>query len=762
MESGSNMTTKIDLGIPIVGAGLINPVAKSVDQLEEVLKQPRTAILNLENVPIPRNKSKVGLIDKNTNLSDMSRRGFNMAALAVDQAIGQYEIEAFSKNNIGVFLATMYGDSFLAENLYMTHGGLWPENEQLSKDEKRKLIEALGYYPNGRLIGDLCKKFGILGPKLVVSNACASGNIATGLAMDYIRLGLCKYALVVGVEVMKLTTQWGAERAGFVGTRLSPFDRDRDGAILGEGAACILLGHPSNTSRDKVLGWLNGFGCVCDKGAAAMALQEDGSGLSRAMTLAIQDANLVPSDVNYVNAHAPGTKMIDMIECRAISRTCVNCSDHISINSTKSITTHLSGASAITEIIATMLQIKGGYLHGNAGLGTLDPDLPIIPIGGKTISKMIDNALSNACGGGALNTSILVSRNQKRQHPLEEKDKIPDLSQYVITGYGELDEMQMYWNESGIRNSADYEESNGKFDVLRYYPEETNYQYMNRAAQLAAAASARCLESSKLKQSKMFYDSDRFAVIFSTFLGGSPEASRVMCKGLVNDPNRITPYMSLDHGAHLGAALVCRYYDLTGLTYTLTGSYAPEIHALITGLISLQTNKADAVLMTGYDSFEDQHDNIISRLGLRGKPSDSAASIVIENKAKAIKRGAPLLACVDSLKLFTGSNTLSGIKSTISAVSEWLLAGNTWSALYFSAAHESRSEKFLLQNLREQQRDFRLFLPQAHSDYLSGLGVMAISDAIKRKICAAIVIPDLEGSYLGLLVRPIDNYIGDE
>src|SRR5947208_2970941 len=104
---------------------------------------------------------------------------------------------------------------------------------------------------------------------------------------------------------------------------------------------------------------------------------------------------------------------------------------------------------------------------------------------------------------------------------------------------------------------------------------------MNRAAQLAAAAASIAISDSTLLTGLKLYDDDAIAVVAGTTLGGGPEASEVMCRALQNKPNAITPNMSLDHGLHLGAALVCRYYDLTGTTYTLTGTRTAGLDAVI-------------------------------------------------------------------------------------------------------------------------------------------------------------------------------------
>jgi 3-oxoacyl-[acyl-carrier-protein] synthase II len=583
------------LRLAITGIGVVTPVGVGIRPFLESLQVGRQGLSKITGVPVPRGKNLAGMI--NATEFNGYDRSYRMAAAAATEALESAHVEFGNGEQIALIVSTIAGDSKSAEDLYPRFmKAMTPDSD---------MVRALRLYPNGSLLKSLGDKFGIWGPRLVVTNACASGNIALGIALDLIRQGLCRAVLVVGVESIKLSMIWGAERAGFIGHALRPFHRLRDGSILGEGAGAIVIENVDEVSKRPLLGWLEGFGCVCDRGAAPITLLEDGSGLRRSMSLALADAGRHPEELDYVNAHAPGTKLIDLIECKAVAELCGDHTPRVAINATKSLTAHLSGASAIVEVIATLLQMQEGFLHPNVGLDDPDPALAVSPVGPQRVSRSVTCALSNACGGGGLNTSVLITR----------PDHMPSLrtqtaqqrgQPFVVTGLGRI---SLGSFEKGELLGADrvVADDLGRltwFDIYRWYPKDTNYSYLNRAAQLGAAAAAIAIAEAGLDKPNRPYADDRIAVIAGTFLGGGPEASEVLCHGLLTDPDAIRPSMSLDHGLHLGAALVCRYFGFTGPTYTLTGTCVAGLQAVAIAQELLLSNRADVVVVVAYDALD--------------------------------------------------------------------------------------------------------------------------------------------------------------
>jgi 3-oxoacyl-[acyl-carrier-protein] synthase II len=736
--------------IPITGIGVINPVATNAADFSDALRAAVPNLSQLQTSPIPRGKSTVGLV---TNPQfDGVHKGLAMAIAAVTEALSLSGLDVHEEDNIGVFLATMSGDSHVAENLYSGLTDMATSNQA----DQKKLTEAVKVFPNGALLRKLCRHFDFRGPQLVISNACASGNIAVGLALDYLRTKKCSAVVVVGVEVMKVSMLWGAERAGFVGDTLRPFHAQRNGAILGEGAASVILVAPEKATPNRIIGWVNGFGSVCDRGAAPITLAEDGSGLLRAMKLALQDAEKESLDLEYVNAHAPGTRMIDAIECKAISELCASHANNIVINATKSITTHLSGASALTEIVATLLQMRDGFVHGNASLDQVDPALALDPVGPVTIQRKVSFGLSNACGGGGLNSSIALSSAAscvagQRTVQTESAGKL------VITGVGTVVDKRFSWRPMGEAANQFPGGPLDGFDIYQHYPSTSNYHYMNRAAQLAAAASALALGDAGIKAGELPYADDRLAVVFGTCLGGAPEASKVMCDGLFSNPKAITPSMSLDHGIHLGAALVCRHYGLTGTSYTLTGSCRAGLQALEVAALSIQTGRAAAALVAGYDAYNDFQASLVAKFNIGGPTVDSAVAAVLETTSSACKRNAPILAQLSDITTLSGKYGSSRERDKLIGKLKKCLSTNEWDLLYLATSEPWKFQS-LIDGIMDDQSDRACcLLPgQGLPDQLAGLGMAALIDAIDRGKSAAIIAPEVDGNIITLIVGPVN------
>jgi 3-oxoacyl-[acyl-carrier-protein] synthase II len=573
--------------VAITGAGVVTPVAIGVPQFADALHAGRQNLSYLEGVPIPRGKSAVGAI--HDSRFDGMDRAYRMILAACDEAI------AMRGGGVGgaetaLIVSTLAADSESAEKRYAEFAAGPPFRGEMA--------QALRLFSNGAIPARLRERFGIEGACLTVSNACASGNIALGLALDMLRAGRCRRALVCGVELAKLTMIWGAERAGFVGRALRPFDVARDGSVLGEGAGAVIVEHPGDAPA-SVLGWIEGFGCGVDPGAAAITLIEDGSGLRRGMDLALRDAGSTHTRVTYVSAHAPGTPVIDRVECKAVRDLMGAHADDVIVNSTKSITSHMSAASAIVEVVAVLIQMRDGFVHGNAGLTVPDPVLQAPVCGADERPRTTKFALSNACGGGGLNTSVALSAADE---PFRERapEFFARKRRLAITGTGVVSPRGASAQFPSDAGAAEADRLDW-FDVYQWYGKESQFGYMNRAAQLGAAAGFIALQSTDLSAK---YEPDRIAVLSGTLLGGTPESFEILCRALHEDANSLRPSMALDHGIHLAASLIRRAFGFYGLSYTLTGSGSSGLLAVQVAADALLANRAAAAVVVASDSLD--------------------------------------------------------------------------------------------------------------------------------------------------------------
>lgn len=733
--------------VAITGAGVVSPIGIGMEEFAAALFEGKQVLSELDEMPVPRGKNQAGRVKESS--FNGPNRGFLMAKKAIREGLESSGMALEDGEEVGLILSTINGDSGTLENMYS-------EFTQAEKGNK-ELLDAICLYPNGSLLNALGKTFGLNGPRMVVSNACASGNISLGLALDMIREGKCKKVIVAGLEVLKPSMVWGAERAGFIGTHLRPFDKERNGSILGEGAGVLILEAEDIINAREPLGWLDGFGCACDRGAAAITLLEDGSGLYRSMKQALDDSNRVSQELEYVNAHAPGTPLIDRVECDAIAQLCVDNEKEVFVNSTKSMTAHLSGASAIVEAIAILIQMNKGYLHANVNLKNLDTSLALNPLGSERLDKKVDMGISNACGGGGLNTSVLISAPKTDKIP-SDRDKTTLNRELFITGIGSISTLGADCSRLDSSHDSDQKrEYLDWFDIHQWYEKDTNYSYYNRAAQLAAAAAAISWENTFVDCENKDYDDDKIAVIAGTFLGGGPEASQVLCERLVTNPKSILPSMSLDHGLHLGSALVSRQYGLTGWTCTLTGTITSGIQAIITACNTIKSNRADAAMALSYDALDRPLRHALSFLNGHAGTfpiGEGSAALFIEDGTRAMSRNNTRLTAIGDTISLSGSFKNS---DTICQLAERLnrqLTHRDWEVLYIAAAGNKQIDMLADQLISLVGNEAKIKRLQPVLNHcLSADAMFAVIASIYRGEHAMVLSADLSGSVAAITLK---------
>jgi len=266
--------------------------------------------------------------------------------------------------------------------------------------------------------GQIAIRHGAKGPNLCVVTACATGAHCIGDAFRYIQHGEADAVIGGGVEA----TITPLAVAGFnamkaISTRNEepqrasrPFDRDRDGFVIGEGSAIMILEEleHARTRGAKIYGEIIGYGCNSDAYHLA-APDPDGDGAARCIQLALKDAKISPEEVNYINAHGTSTELNDLTETIAIKRVFGDYAYKLPISSTKSMTGHLLGAAGSTEAIFSVFSIRDGVIPPTINYENLDPrcDLDFVP--NEARQKVLKVAISNSFGFGGTN-AVLVFR----------------------------------------------------------------------------------------------------------------------------------------------------------------------------------------------------------------------------------------------------------------------------------------------------------------------------------------------------------------
>ncbi len=261
--------------------------------------------------------------------------------------------------------------------------------------------------------------YGIRGPSLTISTACASGSDAVNTACMLIRSGKADAMLAVGAEsvlcplvIYSLSNAKALSHSADPETASRPFDKNRGGFVIGEGGGALMLESMTNAKKRGayIYGLISG-GANTSDAYHVTAADPDGAGASECMRLALNDAGLSPRDIGYINAHGTGTINGDIAETRAIKSVF---HDPPPISSTKGATGHMMGAGGITEIIACVKAIETGIIPPTLNLDEPDAecDLDYVPKSARHAD--ITHAMSNAFGFGGQNSCVVVSKYEMR------------------------------------------------------------------------------------------------------------------------------------------------------------------------------------------------------------------------------------------------------------------------------------------------------------------------------------------------------------
>jgi 3-oxoacyl-[acyl-carrier-protein] synthase II len=267
--------------------------------------------------------------------------------------------------------------------------------------------------------GTVAITYGLQGPNFSLASACATGSHAIGEAAEVIRRGHAKVMICGGSEaVIARLALAGFKNMGAVSTRNDepqrasrPFDAERDGFVMGEGASVLVLESLEHARRrgTRIYAELAGHGASADA-FHITAPEEEGIGAAWAMELALQDAGLAPEAVDYINAHGTSTRLNDPMETRAIRRVFGPHADRLAVSSTKSMMGHLMGAAGAVEAIACIKSLETGWVHPTINYETPDPECDLDYVPNQARYAQPRAALSNSFGFGGHNGCLIFRR----------------------------------------------------------------------------------------------------------------------------------------------------------------------------------------------------------------------------------------------------------------------------------------------------------------------------------------------------------------
>jgi 3-oxoacyl-[acyl-carrier-protein] synthase II len=269
--------------------------------------------------------------------------------------------------------------------------------------------------------GYISMKFGLMGMNFTTSSACATSNTAIMDAYNYIKLGKAKVFVTGGSEAGIFETSiggFGAMRALSVNnenykTASRPFDTERDGFVMGEGAGALILEEYEHAKQRgaKIYAEMVGAAMTADAYHIA-ASHPEGIGAAKAMALALAEGGIQPSEVDYLNAHATSTPVGDTSEINAIIKIFGAAPEHLKITSSKSMMGHLLGAAGAVESILCIKAIEKGIVTPTINTQNIDPAIPetLNIVTGKSVTADVNVAITNSFGFGGHNATLVFKK----------------------------------------------------------------------------------------------------------------------------------------------------------------------------------------------------------------------------------------------------------------------------------------------------------------------------------------------------------------
>jgi 3-oxoacyl-[acyl-carrier-protein] synthase II len=332
------------------------------------------------------------------------------AAAAAKEAIESAGLEISEQNRgrIGVVISAAIGGLQSLQDAIFT----------LKDDGPRRVSPFLipMLMPNGGA-GLVAIDYGIQGPCLSVASACASGSDGIGMAWLMLKAGLIDAALAGAAEATITATGVAAfDRVGAMSRRNedhasvpAPFDRDRDGLVMGEGGAVLVLERESHARARgaPILAELAGYAATADA-FHVTAPADDGAGGAAAIRLALEAAGVSPDEVSYTNAHGTATPLNDLSETRALKAAFGEQAYQIPVSSTKSMTGHMMGATGALEVIFCVQAVREGVIPPTIHYRTPDPECDLDYVPNQARQQPVRVAVSNAFGFGGHNAVLVV------------------------------------------------------------------------------------------------------------------------------------------------------------------------------------------------------------------------------------------------------------------------------------------------------------------------------------------------------------------
>ena len=407
--------------VVVTGLGTINPLGNKVSDSWEKLLNGVSGIdhitsFDTENLPVTF-AGEVKNFDANEYMGKQHARKLDRSAhlsiFATEQALKDAGVDTETRlgSNVGIVFGTGIGGIGATEDAVRVFDSRGP-----SRINPLAITQLM---PNSST-GQVAIKFGIEGPSLTITTACAASANAVGEAKNLIENGIVDMVVAGGTEsgTTPMTIAAFAQiralstKNDIPSEACSPFDKNRDGFVMAEGSTVLIMeSEESANSRDaKIYGYVDGYGATTDAHHIT-APAEGGAGALRAMELALKDAGIEKNKIEYINAHGTSTPANDKNETLAIKELFAEHAYDLQISSSKSMTGHLLGGAGAFESMVCLLSLKNNKISPTINLNTPDEECDLDYTPNIPIDREISYAMSNSFGFGGHNGVLIFGKN---------------------------------------------------------------------------------------------------------------------------------------------------------------------------------------------------------------------------------------------------------------------------------------------------------------------------------------------------------------
>ncbi|MDA0739122.1 MAG: beta-ketoacyl-ACP synthase II [Nitrospirae bacterium] len=415
--------------VVVTGLGIVTPIGIGLNQFWNAAIEGQSGISKIpsfEGLPIDAYRSRIaGQIHDFNPLDYIDEKYANrvdryaqFGLVAVKEALEDAGIDMEQENpdRVGVMVGAGMGGMMMGER----------EISHLYDTKKPNRVHP-NFIPAITLnsaSGIIAMAFGAKGPNITISTACSSSIHAIGQALNTIRMGKADMMIAAGADASITPLVF----AGFCSLRAlssryneqptqasRPFDRGRDGFVMGEGAGALILETLQHAKRRRAKIYAEVAGYASTSEAYHMVVpKEDGAEMAKTMKLALDDAQLRPAQVDYVNAHATSTTVGDDVEVRGLRHLFKSRANKLLINATKSLVGHTLGAAGALGAITSIMAMQTGIVHPTLNLDDPDPECHLTGISNQTQEGKIKVAMTNAFGFGSNNGVLILKRYSTR------------------------------------------------------------------------------------------------------------------------------------------------------------------------------------------------------------------------------------------------------------------------------------------------------------------------------------------------------------